>query len=168
VGRAQGDDLVDVVGCRPLVAVELGIGGLDRLADDEAAHRVGDDVDLGRLAGRRLLAVGGQLPDEPDQADQRRPVEREPPVVQVVVAEHPDRVADTARRPLDAPPHPVVEHQAFGEEPLQCLQVLGQLLVALFRAVVGDDVGGVLVLPVRLQQPEDEPLVDVVLAPLLG
>jgi hypothetical protein len=86
--RAQGHDLVDEFA---RFAPRAGQRRLNGVADDQPAHRMRDDVHF-RCRLLRLLEPGERA-DEVDQPHQRLAVDRETPVVQIVVAEDPQRVA---------------------------------------------------------------------------
>ena len=166
VGRPERDDLVDVIGG---VLLERRIGDLDRLANEQAAHGVGDDVHLRfRLRGAFERA---QVANESDQAHQRLPIRVEAAVVEIVVAEDPQRLAWVGRRPHQIPRHRGVDDDAVAGEVLgiEVLELGGQPVGrdADVPRIVSDDVRRVLILPVRFHEPQDQTFVDVVLAALL-
>ena len=173
VRRAERHDLVDRLIRGIGASGEPGVGPLDRVAHDQTAHGVGDDVDLERAVA--MCGIGALLDlqerlDELDQTDQRLAVDREGAVVQVVVAEHPHGAERITLRLEEARRHAGVDHHFVpGEEVrIEIGEVLGNGLGVGHRiGKVADHVGGVVVLPAVLEQTQNEPFVDVVLAALL-
>jgi hypothetical protein len=130
---------------------------------------VGDDVHPG--LGLRGAFECAQVADESDQAHQRLPICVEAAVVEIVVAKDPQCLAWVSRRPHQIPRHRGVDDDAVAGEVLgvEVLQLRGQSVGrdADVPGIVADDIGRVLILPVRLHEPQDQAFVDVVLAALL-
>jgi hypothetical protein len=142
---------------------------------------MGEDVHLRRLA-RIAGADGGQLPDEVNQPHQRVAVDAEGPVVQIVVAEHPERSIRVPgpRRVADDPRHGRVDDdfveradrlrrvRRLREEVVRKVAEIGRARrIDDRRRKVADDVGGVLILPRRLHELQNHAFVDVVVAALV-
>ena len=152
VGGAERHDLVDRLICGIGTSGEPGVGALDRLADDQAAHGVGDDVNLARRGAMgwigALLDVQQPL-DELDQTHQRLAVDREGAVVQVVVAEHPHGAEWIVLRLEQAERHSGIDHHLVpGEEvSIETAEIARNWLAVGHRiGKIADHVGRIVVL----------------------
>jgi hypothetical protein len=119
VGRPERDDLVDVLGGFPAV---FGIRPLHRLPHDEPAHGMSDDVHLRNalrlVAGIDLWLVPGERADEVDEADQHLTIDREVPIVEVVVTEHPEHLERIAARSQELQRYPRIDNDFVPREEL--------------------------------------------------
>ena len=163
MGRPERDDFVDELSSLPSLCWVRDLNGF---AHNQASHRMRDDVHWGFwLPGD----CDREIAHEVDEADERLRVHLQAALVKIVVAEHPDALERILVRGNELERRAGIDEDSSSEEAgVQRFQRIGKRLGGNDRLrVVADDVGGIVVSPLRLHVAEDQPFVDVVLAPLL-